>query len=296
MDSCRVALHVGTTLGEGLHWDPKAEWLWMVDIHSQRILRWRPSEAHWCTWHTPQRVGWVIPLQDSRQLLLGLQQGVARAAMDGDALQVEWVCKLFEHAPQLRLNDAKADSSGAVWAGSLNNDAEERPDGGLHRIDAATGVATVVDSGLCVANGPAIHADGNWMLHTDSVQRTIYAFDLDVPAGRIDNRRVWKTLPADAGYPDGMCFDADGCVWLAHWGGGCISRFSPDGELLRRVVLPAKNITNVCFGGEKLDRLFVSSARAGLSAADLAQQPLAGALFEVDAQGVKGLPGLPARG
>jgi D-xylonolactonase len=133
-------------------------------------------------------------------------------------------------------------------------------------------------------------------LHTDSGRRTIYAFDLDVVAGQLSNRRVWKQFADDDGYPDGMCFDAEGAVWVAHWGGGCISRIAADGRLLRRVHLPTSHITNVCFGGPALDRLFVSSARAGLSDDQLATQPLAGSLFEVLDPGVTGLPGLPFGG
>jgi sugar lactone lactonase YvrE len=95
------------------------------------------------------------------------------------------------------------------------------------------------------------------------------------------------------GYPDGMCFDTEGCVWVAHWGAGCVSRFAPDATLLRRVSLPTSHITNVCFGGAGLDRLFVSSARAGLSEDQLCREPLAGALFEVLEPGAIGLPGRP---
>lgn len=92
-----------------------------------------------------------------------------------------------------------------------------------------------------------------------------------------------------------MTFDAEGCLWLAHWGAGCLSRYTAQGQLLRRVELPTRHSSNVCFGGDHLDRLFVTSARVGLTAAQLASQPLAGAVFEIDALGVVGLPGLPAR-
>jgi sugar lactone lactonase YvrE len=132
------------------------------------------------------------------------------------------------------------------------------------------------------------------MLHTDSGRRTIYVFDLDAPAGKLSNKRIWKVFTEAEGYPDGMCFDAQGCVWVAHWGAGCVSRFAPDGELLRRVALPTSNVTNVCFAGADLDRIFVTTAQAGLSATQLLSQPQAGALFEVAAFGSTGLPGLPS--
>ena len=294
MDVWTVALDFRAALGEGLHWDARRGVLWFVDIHGQRIACWRPGDLSWREWPTPQRVGWIIPTQDDDTLMVGFQQGVARVDLSGE-LRFEWVCRLFANAPQLRLNDAKADATGALWAGSLNCDDEARPDGVLFRIDAAGKQATVIDTGYSVANGPALHPGGQWMLHTDSARRTIYAFDLDVGGGLATNRRVWKVLADAEGYPDGMTFDAEGCLWLAHWGAGCVSRYAADGQLLRRVRLPTSHITNVCFGGKALDRLFVTSARVGLTAAQLASQPLAGALFEVDAMGVVGLPGLPAR-
>jgi sugar lactone lactonase YvrE len=154
------------------------------------------------------------------------------------------------------------------------------------------GQLTVVDTGYTVANGPAINADSTKMLHTDSGRRTIYAFDMDAPKGQLSNKRVWKVFTEAEGYPDGMCFDAEGCVWVAHWGGSCVSRFALDGTLLKRVSLPTSNVTNVCFGGEGLDRLFVSTARAGLTPEQLQAQPEAGCLFEIENPGVKGLPSL----
>ena len=295
MDDWTVVLDFRATLGEGLHWDALRGVLWLVDIHGRRLACCRPGDTQWREWATPQRVGWVLPLLGQEAVLVGFQQGVARLVLD-DPGAFSWRCPLFINRPHMRLNDAKADASGAVWAGSLNNDDESRPDGCLYRIDAATGVAVVADTGYAVANGPAIHPGGEWMLHTDSARRTIYAFDLDTASGALTGRRVWKTLTEAEGYPDGMTFDAEGCLWLAHWGAGCISRFAANGELLRRIQLPTSHISNVCFGGVGLDRLFVTSARVGLSAEQLAAQPLAGALFEVDAGGVLGLAGYPARG
>jgi sugar lactone lactonase YvrE len=286
-----------TRLGEGLHWDALAGCLWMVDIHGRQLIRaldeaGSPPQR----WPLAQRVGWAIPCRDGSALLLGLQEGFARVALPlpapGTLLQTNWVHRPFGGHTALRLNDAKADASGAVWAGSLNNDDESRSDGCLFRL-GTDGNFTVVDEGYTVANGPALRADGRLMLHTDSGRRTLYAFDLDVEAGTASGKRVWRRFADDEGYPDGMCFDAEGCVWVAHWGAGCVSRFSADGALLRRIALPARHVTNVCFGGRALDRLFVSTARAGLSEAALAAQPLAGALFEILSPGTTGLPSLP---
>ncbi len=131
------------------------------------------------------------------------------------------------------------------------------------------------------------------MLHTDSAARTIYAFDLDVAAGTLSNKRVWLRFSEADGHHDGKTFDAQGRVWVAHWGGACVSRFSADGELTHRVTLPTDHVTNVCFAGPGLDRLFVTTARQGLSTEQLARQPAAGHLFEIDPAGSSGLSPVP---
>jgi xylono-1,5-lactonase len=285
--SIRVALDAACLLGEGLHWDVGRGALWFVDIHGRRLLCWDGRSRSAREWALSQRIGWVIPEPWGDSLLVGLQEGIARITPDEGQRPLEWLARPFEGRPQMRLNDAKADGVGAIWTGSLNNDDEARSDGALYRFDP-DGRFTLVDSGYTVANGPAISPDGATMLHTDSGRRTIYAFDLDQAAGKITNKRIWKRFEANEGYPDGMCFDADGCVWVAHWGGGCVSRFQADGRLLTRVELPASLITNVCFGGERFERLFVSSARAGLSSDRLSKEPAAGSLFEIIDPGTHG--------
>jgi xylono-1,5-lactonase len=285
-------------LGEGLHWDPRLGALWWVDILACELWCWSTRRGDPPRrWTLPERVGWAIPTHSGDgRLLLGLQSGVAVFDPAAAEAPPRLLWRPWDAGSPLRLNDAKADAQGRLWAGSLNNNDPSQPDGALFRIDAAAASGTQVDSGYGVANGPAIHPEGNWLLHTDSVCRTIYAFDLDPASGVLSGKRVWKQLVGDEGHPDGMNWDAEGCLWLAHWGGGCVSRYAPTGELLRRIALPTSHITNVCFGGPVLDRLFVSSARSGLSPEQLADQPLAGALFEIDTPGVQGLAGLPARG
>jgi len=294
MDEWTVTTTFRAQLGEGLHWDAAHGVLWFVDILGRRVMRWRPDEPAWDEWPTPQRVGWVLPVEGSDWLLAGLQGGAALLHLQGSTLKWRWWAPMFEAHPTLRLNDAKADATGSVWAGSLNHQDQTRADGALFRIDGR-GVVTQVDSGYLVANGPAIRPDGRLMLHTDSGRRVIHAFDLDAAAGRLSGKRVWRVFAEEEGYPDGMTFDAEGAVWVAHWGAGCVSRFAPDGTLLRRVALPAAHVTNVCFAGAALDRLFVTTATAGRTAEQLAAEPLAGGLFGIDTRGVRGLAGLPYR-
>lgn len=285
-------LELKAQLCEGLHWDADDRCLWGVDIHGARVWRWDLSSPRWDEWDVNERVGWVLPEAGGGRLLLGLQSGFALVDRSRPDMPPHWKIDPLGGRAEMRLNDAKADRHGTVWAGSLNNDDESRADGALFRLDRL-GQCSVADTGYTVANGPAIHPAGTWMLHTDSGRRTLYAFDISPDGRSLRSKRVWKQFDEVDGYPDGMCFDAEGAVWVAHWAAGCISRFAPDGSLLRRVRIPAAHVTNVCFGGPGLDRLFVSTARAGLTAGALQAQPLAGSLFEVLAPGARGLAGLP---
>lgn len=296
--SARVVLKTGCQLGEGLHWDQANGRLWLVDIHGCRIVRWELDSSTWQEWEAPERVGWVLSTGNLQEKLVGLQGGMAHMHLpEGarDCRLLKWVARPFKAGVPLRLNDAKTDAKGRVWAGSLNNDDESQPDGRLYRLDEL-GRCEEVDGPYGVANGPAISPCQTLMLHTDSAARTIYAFDLDVEAGSLSNKRVWLRFTEADGYPDGMTFDAQGRVWVAHWGGGCVSRFSADGRLTHRVALPTDHVTNVCFAGPRLERLFVTTARQGLSAEQLAAQPSAGHLFEIDPAGSTGLAPTPVAG
>jgi len=149
------------------------------------------------------------------------------------------------------------------------------PTGTFHRIE--TGAAPVcVEEGYLVPNGPAFSPAGDWLYHADSPRGMIYRYALGKD-GALGERREHIRFRDDWGLPDGMTIDAQGYLWVAHWDGGRISRFDPDGELDRAVRLPASRITSCTFGGDLLDRLFVTS-----SGADREGEPLAGALFEID--------------
>lgn len=291
--SVKPVADVCCQLGEGLHWDAERQCLWGVDIQGCKVWCWTPDAPQAQQWSVPQRVGWVLPVQgNANQVLLGLQGGVACASAHTMEL-LHWWKQPFMANPSMRLNDAKADATGAVWCGSLHNDDESQPLGCLYRL-GPDGSWQTVDKGYTVANGPAINASQTVLMHTDSGRRTIYRFALDADAGTLSHKQVWKVFTEREGYPDGMCFDADGALWVAHWGGGCISRFAPDGRLLERFNLPTSHITNVCFGGPQLDRLFVTSAQAGLNAEQLAKEPMAGQVFEVLGHGARGVKCLPA--
>jgi sugar lactone lactonase YvrE len=119
------------------------------------------------------------------------------------------------------------------------------------------------------------------MYFTDFGRRVIYAYDFDPDTGVVRGRRPFIEMPAEAGFPDGMTVDAEGCLWVAHWDGWRVNRYGPDGNAREMIRMPVQPPTSCAFGGPDLSVLYVTSARMGLSEAALAATPLARSVFAV---------------
>ena len=159
----------------------------------------------------------------------------------------------------MQFNDVSADPSGRFFAGTYY---WPNGTGTLYRFDP-DGSINIVEDDISISNGIGFSPDLKTMYHTDSIPRTIYAYDYDVSSGNVSNRREFTSLPESEGITDGMTVDADGFVWSAIWGGGCVIRFDPDGHEERRITFPAKQTSSCGFGGADLNELYVTSAWSG---------------------------------
>jgi sugar lactone lactonase YvrE len=156
------------------------------------------------------------------------------------------------------MNDGACDASGRFWAGSMAYDGTSRL-GVLYRVDTDARVERVLDD-LVIVNGPAFSPDGTSMFVADSGRGTITRYHLDGdgwPAGA--TLIVNETSHA---VPDGITIDRSGALWVAMWGGAEIRRYSPDGDLLATVALPATQPTSIALVG---GRAVVTTARLGLA-------------------------------
>jgi sugar lactone lactonase YvrE len=133
------------------------------------------------------------------------------------------------------------------------------------------------------------------MYWSNTPEHRIDRFDFDVATGEITNRRPWVQFDRKVegqpygGRPDGAAVDVEGNYWVAMYEGACVLQLSPTGEVLQRIAVPVQCPTMVCFGGEDLRTLFITSARAGRPAEELDAAVPAGSLLRVRVE-TQGLP------
>ncbi|WP_406077528.1 SMP-30/gluconolactonase/LRE family protein [Micromonospora sp. NBC_00858] len=269
-------------LGEGLRW--VAGRLVLVDLLAGRLLETagdRPGPLRELR-RLDVPLGAVAPVAGSPgDWLAAAGTGVALLPATGDP---RTVADLVSDGPEpARMNDAVADPHGRFWAGSMTY-AGVPGAGSLFRL--ASGAAPVpAVTGLTVPNGPAFDATGTTMYLADSPRGEVDRFTVDPRTGALHGREPFLRLAAGEGGPDGMTVDAAGHLWVALWGGSAVRRYRPDGTLDREIQLPATQPAGICLGGPDLRRLFVGTARYGLTSAG----PVDGALLAVDVP----VPGLP---
>lgn len=282
MTSVEHVWNAQAELGEGPTWVPSEESVYWLDIMSNRVLRYHIHSGEETEWLFGERITSL-----SHRLTGGF---VATTKNGFVALHFDDCTTQEIHFPAgepdgNRFNDGKVDASGRYWAGSMD-DAQREPTGSLYCLDENL-LCSVADDGYIITNGPTFSKDGTLMYHTDSPRQCIYVFDVNAK-GQLENKREFLRFSEDMGYPDGMTVDSEDCLWVAQWSGSGVSRFSPEGELLAKLDVPASNVTSCVFAGDDLESLYITTARTGLSDQELAGQPLAGSLFRCR-PGVTGL-------
>jgi sugar lactone lactonase YvrE len=267
-------------VGEGPIWDARIGRLHYVDITGRALITLDPATGFALRRPMPEMIGFVVLTGNPRILIGGFHGGLRRVDLDSGLTAL--VCPVELARPGIRINDGTVAPDGAIVFGTMEIAADKQPVGTFFRWH--NGVLTQLGGAMKVTNGPAFAPDGETVLTADTLGRKI--FKHRYVGGRFEATTLFASVPDDAGLPDGMVYDAEGHVWVGHFGGGRVTRFRPDGTVERVLRLPASQITKCCFGGEDLRTLYITSAARGLS---MATEPEAGALFSttVEVAGVQ---------
>jgi sugar lactone lactonase YvrE len=271
-------------VGEAPHWDDRTGTLLFVDLTGGAVFRYDQSGVRLGSFAAGQEVGAAVPRRGGG-LVLAVRDGIAVAADDGEGLEL--AAPVEHEIPGNRMNDAKCDPAGRLFAGTTAFDFSPHS-AALYRVEADWSFERIVRD-VTQSNGIAWRPDGRKMYFIDSATRGIDVFDYDIGTGSVRNRRRLVTIERAHGIPDGMTADSAGNIWVACFGGAAVRCFSPAGEQLDEVFFPVTQVTSCAFGGPGLADLYVTSAAYRLSTDQLKREPHAGATF-VCRPGAVGMP------
>jgi sugar lactone lactonase YvrE len=280
-------------LGESPFWHPDEAALWWCDIPGKALHRWHPQTAQHRHWPLDSEPGCCAPLPGG-DILLAQRDGLFR--FDPASGSRKRLAAPPYEPTQERFNDGKADPQGRFWVGTIY-EPRDAAKAALYRWSA--GKLQRMAGGVTVSNGLAFSPDGRTMWWSDTFSHRIFALDFDGSDGSLSRQRVFAEFPQKVagqdlalygGRPDGAAVDAEGACWVAMFEGQRLLRLSPQGEVLQEVPLPVRCPTMPCFGGPDLRTLYVTTARNGRPADELAAQPWAGCVLSARVE----VPGLPA--
>jgi sugar lactone lactonase YvrE len=266
-------------------WDVAEQALYFTDVLAKKIRRYHPQTDSFSAWNTPNSVS-SLALNAGGGALLALSNGIH--AFDFASGAATLIVDPEIDKPLTILNDGKTDRRGRFVVGSVATD-HTSPICGLYKIEC--GVATCLDDGFTITNGPCWSPDGRTFYFADSVPHAaIYAYDYDLDRGTVANKRVFARTRELGGFPDGATVDTEGRVWTAVCGAGKIACYESNGSLAQIVEVPPRLVSSVMFGGAGLDELYVTSIdAAALAFGAGAPDEAGGNLFVISDLGARGI-------
>lgn len=264
-------------LGEGPLWIAELGCFFWVDIEKGNLHRYHLATEQLEIRHFPNRLAVVLEGQNGK-LILGLDRRLVR--YDWETQDIEELCAVEQDLTLNRFNDGKVDPQGRIWIGTLSTLFTEGA-GSLYRIGTDL-KPTVQLNNLTISNGMAWTADQMTFYFIDTPTKKIQEFAFDPGTGTIEFRRIAVEISEGLGFPDGMCIDREGMLWVAHYAGSGVYRWNPNtGELVDKIELPVPHVTSCCFGGKNLDLMLITTAQENLKPDDLKKYPQSGDVFLV---------------
>lgn len=275
-DSVILANPTVCELGEGPVWDPIRHVVLWVDIRRGVVFSGRLDDhgrVHLLDHVTfPRTVGAVAVAENGGWIVGGAHTLILHGASHSNSE----LARVVPEGQLRRINDGKPDPSGRFLVGTLSLDGDSEREV-LVRLES-DGAVTTIDDDLTLSNGLAWSPDGTLMYSVDTMRRALFARSYDAATGEIGPRRLLVEFDGD-GYPDGICTDEDGNIWVAMWGLGEVRRYSPAGQCEGAIRVPAPHVSSVAFAGADRDTLVITTATQDLTEEQRTAYPLSGMLF-----------------
>ncbi|MGX9854320.1 SMP-30/gluconolactonase/LRE family protein [Limimaricola variabilis] len=259
-------------LGEGALWHPERAELFWFDILGRRL---HAPGRHLVFEDMPSCAGWI----DRDRLLVATN--TALVVLDIETGAQERLCDFDSANPVTRSNDGRADPHGGFYVSTMGIDAEPGA-GALYRY--YRGELRQVRSGMTIPNAICFPPEGGFFHYSDTPTGMIMRQRTDEAGWPVGEAEVFVDCKRSGHNPDGAVIDAEGTLWNAQWGSSRVAGYDRDGREIAVLDCPtAPQLTCPAFGGEDMKTMFVTSATAGLSEAEIADAPDSGRTFRTRA-------------
>ncbi len=279
-------------LGEGVIWSETNNCLYWLDIlMPSKLYKYSFNQNLISSFEMPEMIT-AMAERKNDNLIIASENGINNFNLKEKNFE-----KIIELEPDKtfnRCNDGAADFLGNFWVGTMQNNIDV--DGSDIEITKNSGSLYCIDENfnfinheneIGISNTFAWSPNNEKFYFSDTLTGNISVYDYDYNNKRIINKKQFARF--DRGYPDGSTVDSDGFLWNCRWGGSCVVRFNPQGDVDQIIEMPVPNVTSCTFGGKDLKTLFITTAKMGMSEEELSKAPLAGSIFALKTE-IQGKP------
>ena len=251
------------SLGEGITFSSTDNYLYWLDIgNKSKLYKLDLSSNKKEIFELPEIVT-ATSIKSEDELILATNNGLK--LFNTSNAKFESVVTIEDEQTLTRSNDGASDAYGRFWFGTMQNNFDDNGNGipikdnigKLYKIDTNKKIS-IIEEGLGIPNTFVWSPDNNNFYFSDTLKGTILSYNFELENGELSNKKELASF--NRGHPDGSTIDTDGCIWNCRWGGSCIVRFTPNGQVDQIIEMPVENITNCIFGGQDMKTLFVTTA------------------------------------
>ena len=263
MNKVELLLSCKNTLGEGITYSAVNNNLYWLDINNtSKLFKLNLSSNKNEMFKLPEIVT-AISVKSDDELILASNNGLNLFTISSK--KFERVLNIEDQLKLTRSNDGGSDAHGRFWLGTMQNNFDKDGNdipindniGKLYKVDIDMNIS-VAEEGLGIPNTFVWSPNNTKFYFTDTLNGKILSYNFELESGELSNKKDFAQF--ERGHPDGSTIDTDGCIWNCRWGGSCIVRFTPTGEVDQIIEMPVQNITNCIFGGSDMKTLFITTA------------------------------------